>query len=138
MEILPPKSAATYWTLDEKGERTAIFWVNFGPKNREPIKIKVNHYRGRIYVDIRYYFFCDKEKVWKPKKEGVNFNMEDFETFEMMFGDICQAVISMKREFVADRAPLQPILKGLTLQHVYLKWEMRRLVVKGIQLICQT
>ena len=107
-----PKEPSTYWTVDEKGEKTAIFWVNFGPNNREPIKIKINHYGGRIYVDIRYYYFCYKTKVWMPKKSGVNFNMDDWETFDMMFGDIRKAVHIMKGEFVADRAPMAAYMEG--------------------------
>jgi hypothetical protein len=103
---------ASYWTLDEKKERVAIFWVNFGPDNKEPIKVKVNHYQGRIYVDIRYYFWSVKEKVWKPKKGGVNFNIPDWESFEMIFGDVKQAVVEMKREFCPDRAPLSAYMEG--------------------------
>ena len=87
--------------------------MNFGPDNKEPIKVKVNHYQGRIYVDIRYYFWSTKEKVWKPKKGGINFNMPDWESFEMIFGDIKQAVIEMRREFCPDRAPLSAYMEGV-------------------------
>jgi hypothetical protein len=104
---------ASYWSLDEKKERVAVFWVNFGPDNKEPIKVKVNHFQGRIYVDIRYYFWSTKEKVWKPKKGGINFNMPDWESFEMIFGDVKQAVVEMKQEFCPDRAPLSAYMEGI-------------------------
>jgi hypothetical protein len=111
-------SKASYWSLDEKKEKVAIFWVNFGPDNKEPIKVKVNHYQGRIYVDIRYYFWSTKEKVWKPKKGGINFNMPDWESFEMIFGDIKQAVIEMRREFCPDRAPLSAYMESTDTDNV--------------------
>jgi hypothetical protein len=100
------KPKVSYWSIDEKKEKVAIFWVNFGPDNKEPIKIKVNHFEGRIYVDIRYYFYSTKEKLWKPKKAVVNFNMPDWDCFESMFGEVRVAVIEMKRLFCPDRAPL--------------------------------
>jgi hypothetical protein len=104
--------------LDEKQEKVAIFWVNFGVDNKEPIKVKVNHYQGRIYVDIRYYFWSAKEKVWKPKKGGINFNMPDWESFEMMFGDVKQSVVEMKREFCPDRAPLSAYMEGVDTSNI--------------------
>jgi len=44
----------------------------------ETVRVSINNYKGREYLDIRIFFKDDKDE-WRPTKKGITLNPESIE-----------------------------------------------------------
>ena len=45
----------------------------------QALRLKVNRFMGKTYIDIRLYYMCKREKDWRPLAKGVRVDMQTFE-----------------------------------------------------------
>ena len=45
----------------------------------QALRLKVNRFMGKTYIDIRLYYKCKREKDWRPLAKGVRVDMQTFE-----------------------------------------------------------
>lgn len=48
----------------------------------EEIRIEKTIHDGKIFVDVRLWFFDDHDKTWKPTRKGVLMELTHFEHFK--------------------------------------------------------
>ena len=61
------------------------------------IKIIVNEFKGKKYIDIRKYYLDEDEM--KPTKKGISFNEQQWDEFSSKFQDIQNFVKEKLNEF---------------------------------------
>jgi hypothetical protein len=61
----------------------------------EEIRIQINEYKGKKYLDMRVFYTTDDGINWNPTKKGVTFAPEKLD-------ELKQAIEEAKKEFESD------------------------------------
>ena len=56
--------------------------VNISRSATEELRVQINEYKGKKYLDLRIFYTTDNGASWNPTKKGVTVSPESLEEFK--------------------------------------------------------